>query len=104
MKPVKTLFILFTIISLASCEKTNTKQQDYVFVNPYCATVTVGGIVGISEKCFKLGEIVKGTQTDDGSIRVRIAAHSVVNDGPPSPNSFQEFLNIPSQNLKLVVN
>ena len=104
MKTIKTLLILFTIVILSSCEKSNTKEQDYIFVRPYCAKVTVGGVVGISEKCFKIGETVKGTQTDDGSIRVRIAAHSAVNDGPPSPNSFQEFLNIPSQNLKLVVN
>ncbi len=104
MKPINTLLILFTIIFLASCEKSNIKEQEYIFVKPYCAKVMVGGVVGISEKCFKLGDNVKGTQIEDGAIRVRIAAHSVVNEGPPSSNFFQEFLDIPSQNLKLVVN
>ncbi len=103
MKTIKVLFLLFTIILVTSCKKSTNDEKDYLFVKPYCATVTVGGVVGIAEKCFKLGDSVKGTKTNDGSIRVRIAAHSAVNDGPPSSSSFQEFLNIPSQNLKLVV-
>lgn len=104
MKTIKALFVIFTIILLASCKKSTSDEKDYIFVKPYCARVTVGGVVGLAEKCFKLGDAVKGTKTTDGSIRVRIAAHSVLNDDPPNSSSYQEFLDIPSQNLKLVVN
>ena len=100
MKIAKLLVLLFSLSVLFSCEK-DIDDQNYVFTSPYCANVTVGGVVGIAEKCFKVGDYVMGKPVEDGTILVRIAAHSSRNDGPPSSSSYQEFLNVPAVHLKL---
>lgn len=89
------------IILLASCKKPS-EEFAYEFTQAYCAQVTVGGVVGISQKCFAIGDQVKGKQAEGSTIAVRIAGPSKVNEKPPSPASFQEFLNVPSAYLKLV--
>ena len=95
------LLVLSLIISLfLSCEK-GIEEQNYIFTSPHCATVTVGGVVGLAERCFKVGDRVKGKPAQDGTILIRIAARSSRNDGPPSSSSYQEFLNVPSVKLKL---
>lgn len=97
------IFLLYAIVMmlLASCEKP-AEEFTYEFTQAYCAQVTVGGVVGISQKCFAIGDQVKGKQTEGSTIAVRIAGPSKVNEKPPSPASFQEFLNVPSEYLKLV--
>ena len=100
MKTVNLLVLLLAISVLFSCKK-GFHEQSYVFTSPHCATVTVGGVVGTAEKCFKIGDRVTGKPAEDGTILVRIAAHSSQNDGPPSPSSYQEFLNVPASKLKL---
>jgi len=103
MKINKFLLLVLLVIILSACEKKDTSDGDnYVFVKPHCAMVTVGGFVGITEKCFNVGDIVFGKETIEGQITIRIAAHSELNEGPPSPNSYQEFLNVPSDKLKKV--
>jgi hypothetical protein len=92
------LFLLF----LVSCTNDQTiTNQTYVFTKPYCTTVTVGGVVGISEKCYKIGDIVIGTETTSGKVTIRIAEHSYLNDGPPSSASYQEFLDVPLDYLEI---
>jgi hypothetical protein len=105
MKAIKLFGLIILISMMNSCIKDNAVERDnYMFIKPYCATITVGGFVGLAEKCFTIGDTVTGKQNVDGSIVIRIAAHSAVNDGPPSPNSYQEFLNVPSEYLKLTKN
>lgn len=104
MKAIKVLGLLLIISVLNSCEKkTDDKESSYVFIKSYCANVTVGGVVGIMEKCFNPGDTVSGKDEMDGTILIRIAPHSDLNDGPAGPNSFQEHLNVPSENLRIII-
>jgi hypothetical protein len=68
----------------------------YVISKPFTTRVTVGGAQGLSSKTFNAGETIDG-QMLDGSISVRIAPHSAVNEGAPSNMSYQEFVNIPME-------
>ena len=105
MKTVKLIGLLLIISVLVSCEKKSTDKEDtFVFLKSYCATVTVGGVVGITEKCFNPGDTVTGKQVNNGMVTIRIAGHSELNDLPANPNSFQEFLDVPAENLKLIDN
>lgn len=100
MKTIKLLSLAIFLSILGSCEKDiPVKESNYVFVKSYCATVTVGGFVGISEKCFNVGDMVSGKEAIEGQVTIRIAEHSVLNEGRPGPNSYQEYLNVPSENL-----
>ncbi len=88
---------------MVRCKKEEIKiEQSYIFVKPLCETVTVVGFVGLAEKCFKIGDIVKGEKTIEGTITIRIAEHSYLNDGKPSSYSYQEFLDVSSEYLKLL--
>jgi hypothetical protein len=92
---------LLILIIIASC--TNDQKitdQEYIFTKPYCETVTVGGVVGLAEKCFKIGDIVTGKEIKTGKLTIRIA-HSSLNDGPPNSASYQEFLDVPLNYLEI---
>ena len=101
MKTLKVFTTLLIFSILFSCKKKTDVQYSYVFVKPYCATVTVGGVVGIAQRCFAIGDIVQGKQAENGTITIRIAGHTALNDGPPSSASYQEFLDVPAEHLKL---
>lgn len=103
MKDIKLLGLILIISILGGCEKKAAdKEINYVFIKSYCATVTVGGVVGITEKCFNPGDTVSGKEAMEGTILIRIAGHSDINNGPSNPNSFQEYLNVPSENLSIL--
>lgn len=92
------LLVLFVI----SCNKEDTPQHyEFKFIEEYCDVVTVGGVVGIADKCFEVGEIVSGTDYGGKTITIRIAEHSNLNEGPPSSASYQEFLEVPRDYLKI---
>jgi hypothetical protein len=102
MKNNKTLIIIALIVSTWGCEKEEALEtRDYIFLKQYCATVTVGGVVGIAEKCFEIGDTAVGYEKTKGTITIRIAEHSSLNDGPPTSASYQEFLDVPSDYLEL---
>lgn len=97
---------ILTIIALTiiiwGCEKEDTLiNHDFIFVKKYCATVTVGGVVGITERCFEIGDLVVGYKKNEDTITIRIAEHNPLNDGPPSSASYQELLDVPSDFLRL---
>jgi len=103
MKIIRILILALLVPILGSCEKGDIKkEQGYVFLKPYCETVTVGGFVGLAEKCFKIGDIVVGEERIEGKVTIRIAEHSHLNDGPPSNMSYQEFLDVPSNYLEVL--
>jgi hypothetical protein len=59
MKTILNFCIPLFLLFLVSCANDQTiTNQTYVFTKPYCATVTVGGVVGLAEKCYKIGDIV----------------------------------------------
>lgn len=104
MRIYRVLILALLVPILGSCEKGFFKNEhSYVFIKPYCETVTVGGFVGRAEKCFKIGDIVVGEEKTYGKITIRIAEHSYLNDGPPSSASYQEFLDVPSSYLVLII-
>jgi hypothetical protein len=103
---MKKIFLLFSLIAILyifeSCTKdSNTTNQNYAFTKPYCATITVGGVVGISEKCYQIGDIVTGKENTSGKLTIRIADHSALNDGPVTSASYQEFLDVPLDYLAI---
>lgn len=103
MKTLKLLTLFFLLSGFNSCEKNkDVKENSYVFIKPYCDMVIVGGVVGIREKCFNSGDTVSGREITEGQVTIRIAAHSEFNEGPPSPNSYHEFLNVPAENLEKI--
>lgn len=103
MKIVYMLSLALLVPILVGCDKAKTKKdQSYVFLNAYCETVTVGGVVGLAEKCFEVGDTVVGTKRTDGKITIRIADHSKLNEGPANSASFQEFIDVPSDYLKVL--
>ncbi len=102
MKNTRPLLYPVLIMMALGCKKDDTrKAHDYIFLERFCAIVTVGGVVGIAEKCFETGEAVSGLKNGD-HITIRIAGPSPLNEGPPSSASFQEFLDVPSSYLQLV--
>ena len=104
LKTICRLSILsFLSITTGSCTKDPViTDQTYVFKQAYCATVTVGGVVGLDEKCYKIGDIVSGKEITSGKLTIRIAEHSTLNDGPPSSASYQEFLDVPLNYLEVL--
>ncbi|MEJ7560008.1 MAG: hypothetical protein WKF66_16970 [Pedobacter sp.] len=40
----------------------------YEFTKPYCTQVVVGGVVGVSEKCYVTGDQIKGRKVKDGYV------------------------------------
>jgi len=101
MKNTIYLFILaLGIISCSSDDKTT--QEGFEFISEYTTTVTVGGVVGISERTFKKGETYKGTDEGEKTITIRIAEHSKLNDNCPNSACYQEFLEVPREFLKVV--
>jgi len=102
MKYTNLIAYTILIVVMCGCEKEEIiKEQNYVFIKEYCATVTVGGVVGISERCFVIDEVVVGFKKTDGTVTIRIAQHSPLNDGPPTSASYQEYLDVPIGYLEL---
>jgi hypothetical protein len=99
MKTILGISLPIFLFLLGSCTNDQTiNDQTYVFTKPYCSTVTVGGVVGIAEKCYKTGDVVTGKEINSGKLTIRIAEHSSINDGPPNSASYQEFLEVPINN------
>ncbi|AQS93153.1 hypothetical protein BXQ17_03255 [Polaribacter sp. BM10] len=99
----KLIYILVIIFGIFSCSSDDEIENNrYEFITEYSTTVTVGGVVGISERTFKIGENYTGTEQGNGLIKIRIAEHSELNDDCPNSWCYQELLDVPSEFLKLV--
>jgi hypothetical protein len=102
MKIIKFISLALLLIIMVSCEKKeDSADKNYVFIKPFSATVTVGGIVGIKTLSFNVGDTVLGNEITEGMVTIRIAHHTYLNDGPPTSASYQELLNIPLEYLML---
>ena len=100
---MKNLFqFLVLAFGLVSCSSDNqTSNNQYEFIEEYSATVTVGGVIGISERTFEIGETYTATNQNNDLITIRIAEHSELNDDCPNSWCYQELLDVPRQFLKL---
>lgn len=99
-------FICFLILTLGilgcSSEENAHAKGNYEFTSEYTTRVTVGGVVGIQDRTFKVGESYSGIDEGKDGITIRIAEHSALNDNCPSNTCYQEFLEVPRVYLKLV--
>lgn len=93
------LVISLGVFSCSSDKETQSKQ--YVFIKEYSTTITVGGVVGISERTFKIGEVYSGIEKNNGKIEIRIAEHSKRNDDCPNSWCYQEFLEVTKEYVKI---
>lgn len=94
--------LIFNLIMISCNSDDETKNNEYEFITKYSTTVTVGGVVGISERTFKIGEVYSGTDQGIDAITIRIAEHSELNDDCPNSWCYQELLDVPREFLKLV--
>ena len=98
-------FIFLVIISLVfnSCSSdSETSKERFEFIVEYSAQVTVGGVIGITERTFAIGEVYTGTDNGDGTVTIRIAEHSELNNDCPNSWCYQELLEVPVEYLKLI--
>lgn len=98
LKVLSLIVILFIIVS---CKK-DYDDYTYEFINPYCTEVVVGGVVGVTKKCYALGDRVNGSKVKDGVVSIRIAKGSKAQEKLSDHLGYQEILDIPLINLKLV--
>ncbi len=99
MKKLIYLFIL--TVGIISCSADNDNLEiEFEFISEYSTTVMVGGIVGIKERTFKIGEIYKGTDEGGKNVTLRIAEHTELNDDCPNSTCYQELLGVPREFLK----
>lgn len=75
-------------------------QGEFEFISQYSATVTVGGVVGITERTFNEGEIYPGITNENGTVTIRIAEHTELNEDCPNSWCYQEFLDVPQEYMK----
>ncbi len=103
MKNLKFIGFSLLIVFITSCNKDEeTLQGEFEFITEYSATITVGGVVGIIERTFEIGEIYNGTDDGGVAITIRIAEHTELNEDCPNSWCYQEFLDVPREFLKLV--
>ncbi|AUS04158.1 hypothetical protein [Pseudotamlana carrageenivorans] len=103
MKYFKQICLFLLAITFFSCSSDDeSRPSEYEFVKEYSTTVTVGGFVGIAQRNFQIGEVYKGTKQGNGTISIRIAEHSELNDDCPNSWCYQELLDVPQEFLKSV--
>jgi len=99
----KLIYLLVVAFGIFSCSSDNvTESKQYEFIKEYSTTVTVGGVVGISKRTFKIGEVYSGTDQGKGIIKIRIAEHSKLNDDCPNSWCYQELLEVPNEFIKFI--
>lgn len=100
---MKKIILFILIIASISCKvNDNELQPKFKFINNYKAKIVVGGFVGTTERVFKIGEIYEGTQQQNATILIRIAAHSERNNNCPNSLCYQELLEVPERFLKQI--
>ena len=99
----KLIYLLILTLGIFSCSSNDeNKSDEYEFIAEYSTTVTVGGVVGISERTFEIGERYTGIDQGNNLITIRIAEHSELNDDCPNPQCYQELLDVSREFLRLL--
>lgn len=103
MKSLKLTGFAFILLCFTSCNTDDFKKHgEFEFVSEYSTIVTVGGVVGIMDRTFEIGEVYRGTDDGGKTITIIIAEHSERNDDCPNSWCYQEFLEVPREYLKIV--
>ncbi|XMO85163.1 hypothetical protein AAFN75_10225 [Algibacter sp. AS12] len=99
----KLIYFFIITIGFMSCSSDDDKKNtEYKFVSEYTATVIVGGVIGITERTFEVGEVYSGVENSNNIITIRIAEPSKLNEDCPNSWCFQELLDVPDSYLKLL--
>ncbi|WP_028374969.1 hypothetical protein [Leeuwenhoekiella sp. MAR_2009_132] len=98
---IYTLVLGIVLISCSALEDKN-EQLNYAFITSYSDTVTVGGVVGTTEKTFEKGAVFSGIDDGGPTIRIRIAEHTKRNEDCPNSWCYQEFLDVPRELIKRI--
>lgn len=101
MKKLIYLFVLTLVIASCSSDDENENTK-YKFIKEFSTTVTVGGVVGTSERTFDIGEIYSATAQSANAITIRIAERSKLNDDCSNSWCYQELLDVPREFLQLL--
>ena len=102
MKNLKLIGLSVLIIFITSCNKDKVIiQGEFEFTTQYSATILVGGVVGITDETFEIGEVYSGTDNGEKDITIRIVEHTELNEDCPNSWCYQEFLEVPRKFLKL---
>ena len=99
------IVLFLALIAVLSCSKEpsgDITEANYKFITAYSAKITVGGIVGVVERTFYVGEVFSGSDKGEANITLRIAKHTKNNENCPNPWCYQEFLEVPRTFLQLV--
>ena len=86
--------LAITISSSCNDKKIAEDLNIYTFTKAYYENISVGGVVGIVEKCYEINDIVTAESITNSSIIIRIAVHTELNDSK-GPWNYQELLEIP---------
>ncbi|MGB5554843.1 MAG: hypothetical protein WBM83_09320 [Flavobacteriaceae bacterium] len=98
---MRSLIYLFALALAMGCSKdADPYQKEYEFIDEYTVTITVGGVVGIVERTFAIGEAFRGKDEGIATITLRISEHTKRNEDCPNPWCYQEFLDVPRAYLK----
>ncbi|MEC3908419.1 hypothetical protein VOI54_15415 [Tamlana sp. 2201CG12-4] len=97
------IYFFVLILGMISCSSEDeTRNKEYEFITEYSTEVTVGGVVGVTERTFEIGEIYTGTDQGGNVITIIISEHSELNNDCPNSWCYQELLDVPRELLKLV--
>ena len=96
------LLILPIFLFNCSQDEPHGINGDFEFTSEYSTNITVGGVVGIIERTFEIGEIYEGIDEGGDTVSIRIAEHTKLNEDCPNSWFYQEFLEVPRDFLKLV--
>lgn len=94
-------FLILTLGILGCSSDEDKSAKKFEFTTEYTTEITVGGVVGVRNRTFKIGETFKGVDKGKETIKIRIAEHSQLNDNCPNSMCYQEFLEVPRAYLKL---
>ena len=74
---LKLILLLFYFTAFLQCNPDNEPilQGEFEFIEEYTTMVTVGGVVGITDRTFRIGEIYFGIYKGEETIKIRIANH-----------------------------
>lgn len=97
------IYFFMLTVGIISCSTDDENSQgEFQFINEYSTTITVGGILGVTERIFKIGEVYMGMDNGNKTITIRIAEHTQLNDDCPNSWCYQEFLEVPREFLKFI--
>lgn len=99
MKVTNSIVLSLLVFLFFNCSDNELESKEYVFVEKYCATIVVGGVVGLQEKCYEIHDVVLAETRSDTFITIRISNGPQISD-TPGPWSFQELLDVPLIYLK----